>query len=160
MNTPATIPTETATGSTPKSFVRYVPTVARILMGLLFFGAGLFGILTVLGLVPPPDPKTPMSEGAAALFGALMKTGYLFPLLKGTEVTVGVLLLSNRFVPLALALIAPVVLNIFAFHAFLAPSGVALAVVALALETYLAWAYRESYRPMLAMRASPATGTT
>ena len=62
-----------------------------------------------------------MSEGAIAFFGGLMKTGYMMPLIFGTQVLVGALLLSNRFVPLALALIAPVIVNIVAFHAFLAP---------------------------------------
>lgn len=117
-------------------------------MGLMFFVFGLNGFLNFL-----PQPSTPMPEGADAFGGALMKTGYMFPLIKGTEVLVGALLLSNRFVPLALALIAPVVVNIFAFHAVLAPSGVAVTVVVLALEVYLAWSYRSFYRPMLAMRA-------
>ena len=73
----------------------------------------------------------------------------------GTKLTiVGALLLSNRFVPLALALIAPVVVNIALVHAFLAPAGIGTGVVVLALEVYLAWSYRKAYRPMLAMRAT------
>jgi hypothetical protein len=72
----------------------------------------------------------------------------------GTQLIVGLLLLTNRFVPLALALIAPVVVNIVAFHIFLAPSGLPLALVVLVLEVYLAWAYRNAFRPMLAMRAA------
>ncbi len=134
----------------PRSFARYLPCIARILMGLIFFVFGLNGFLHFI-----PPPKTPMPEGAVALFGALMKTGYMLPLIAGTQVLVGVLLLSNRFVPLALALIAPEVVNIIAFHAFLAPSGAVLAVVVLVLEIYLAWAYRKAYLPMLAMRVTP-----
>ena len=84
-----------------------------------------------------------------------MKTGYLFQLVKVTEVIVGALLLLNRFVPLALALLAPVIVNIVAIHAFLAPSGVGMAVVILALELYLAWSYRSAFRPMLAARVGP-----
>jgi hypothetical protein len=86
----------------------------------------------------------------------MMKTGYLFQLIKGTEVLVGALLLLNRFVPLALTILAPVIVNIVAVHAFLAPSGVGMAIVILALELYLAWAYRAAFRPMLAARATPA----
>jgi hypothetical protein len=78
----------------------------------------------------------------------------MFPLIKGTEVTVGALLLSNRFVPLALALVAPIVVNIFAFHAFLEPAGLGLAAVVVGLEVYLAWAHREAFRPMLAARVA------
>lgn len=127
-------------------------------MGLLFFVSGLFGLLTFLSLVPPP--ATPMPAGAAAFSGALAKTGYMMPLISGTQVIVGILLLSNRFVPLALALIAPVLLNILAFHAFLAPSGAGPGVVAAALEIYLAWAYRKAFRPMLALRAEPDPGAS
>ena len=126
--------------------MRYLPTVARVLLGLVFFAAGLSFFLL-------PMPSTPMPEGAAALSSALIKSGYLFQLIKVTEVVGGALLLSNRFVPLGLALLAPVVVNIFAFHALLAPTGVPVAAVIVALEVYLAWAYRAAYRPMLAMRA-------
>ena len=126
---------------------KHLPTAARILMGLIFFVFGLDGFLHFF-----PTP-TDMPEGAAAFGGALVRTGYLFQLIKGTEVVVGVMLLANRFVPLALALIAPVIVNIVAFHAFLAPSGVAIALVVLALELYLAWSRRAAYRPMLVARA-------
>ncbi|RYZ45398.1 MAG: DoxX family protein, partial [Myxococcaceae bacterium] len=95
----------------------------------------------------------PASPGVA--FGIAMKaTGYLFWLVKGTEVVAGAMFLANRFVPLALALIAPVVVNIFLFHVFVEPSGVEMSVVLLALEAYLAWSYRAAYRPMLGMRVT------
>jgi uncharacterized membrane protein YphA (DoxX/SURF4 family) len=131
-----------------RSFARYLPTAGRVLMGLIFLVTGLNGFLNFL-----PQPST-LPEGAAAFAGALMRTGYLFPLIMGTQLVVGALLLLNRFVPLALVLIAPIVVNILAFHVFLAPSGIPLAVVVLTLEVHLAWAYRKAYRPMLAMRAS------
>ena len=135
-----------------RSIARYAPTVARVLLGLTFFVTGLNGFLNFL-----PPPSGPMPEGLVAFSSALLKTGYMFPLIKGTELLVGALLLSNRFVPLALALIAPVIVNIFLVHAFLAPSGLALAIVLVALEIYLAWSYRHVYRPMLAIKTSPAT---
>jgi uncharacterized membrane protein YphA (DoxX/SURF4 family) len=134
-----------------KSFARYFRMAARVLMGLVFLVFGLNGFLNFI-----PPPSTPPPEGATAFIGALMKTGYMFPLIMGTQLIVGILLLTNRFVPLALALIAPVVVNIVAFHAFLGPSGLPVAIVILAWEIYLAWAYRETYRPMLAQRATPA----
>jgi hypothetical protein len=68
---------------------------------------------------------------------------------------VGVLLLSNRFVPLALALIAPVLVNIVAFHAFLAPKAILPGAVLFALGVYLAWTYRAAYRTMLVSRTTP-----
>jgi hypothetical protein len=146
-------PTSTTT-QTPKSFTRFFPPAARILFGLIFAFAGVTGLLMSLHITPPPAPTTPQPAGAMEFFGAMMKTGYLFTLVKATESVVGIMLLSNRFVPLALALIAPVVVNIFLFHAFLAPSGVPLAAVVLALEIYLAYSYRASYRSMLVMKAT------
>lgn len=133
-----------------KSLTRYLPTVARVFMGLIFFVFGLNGFLEFIPQ-PPMDPADP-----AVAFGLAMKaTGFLFWLVKGTETVVGALLLTNRFVPLALALIAPVIVNIFLTHALLAPAGLGLAVVLLAMELFLAWSYRAVYRPMLAMRVSP-----
>jgi uncharacterized membrane protein YphA (DoxX/SURF4 family) len=133
------------TGPSAKSFTRYIPHVGRVLMGLLFLVTGLNGFFDFL----PHPPEVP--EFAVAL----MKTGYMFPMIMGTQLVVGVLLLANRFVPLALVLIAPVVVNIVAFHVFLERSGLPIALVVLALEIYLVWSYRAAYRPMLAMRAKP-----
>jgi uncharacterized membrane protein YphA (DoxX/SURF4 family) len=131
------------------AIARYAPVAARVLLGLIFFVLGLNGFLRFLPMPPPP-------AGALAFFGALLQTGYMFPLIKGTEVIAGALLLSNRFVTLAPAVLAPIVVNIVAFHAFLAPSGGGAAYLALVLELYLAWSYRDAYRPMLAPRAVPA----
>jgi hypothetical protein len=58
-------------------------------------------------------------------------------------------------VPLALTILAPVIVNLVAVHLFLAPEGVVMAVAILALERYLAWAYRAAFRPMLAARNTP-----
>lgn len=95
-------------------------------------------------------------EGAAAFGGALLQTGYMLPLVKGTELLGGALLLANRFVALALVLLAPVIVNIVLFHAWLAPADSAVAGLVLALELYLAWVYRRAYSSMLAARTSPA----
>jgi uncharacterized membrane protein YphA (DoxX/SURF4 family) len=135
----------------PKSFTRFFPVIARVLLGLMFF---VFGLNGFLNFIPPPKEAPP--EGAMAFGMAMMNTGYLMQLVKGTEVLCGLLLLLNRFVPLALVLLAPVIVNIVAFHVFLAPSSVAMAIVILAIELYLAWAYRAYYRPLLTARATPS----
>jgi uncharacterized membrane protein YphA (DoxX/SURF4 family) len=129
--------------------VRYLPIVARILLGLLFTMTGVNGFYPFL-----PMPKTPFPEQAMAFSMALLKSGYMMKLVAGTQLVCGVLLLMNRFVPLALAMLAPVVVNIALFHIFLAPVGYALAIVVFILEIYLAWAYRKAFRPMLAARVS------
>jgi uncharacterized membrane protein YphA (DoxX/SURF4 family) len=145
--------THATTGGTPtgKRWTRHIPTVGRIFLGLVFFVFGLNGFLNFI-----PPPKGPVNEGAMSLGMALMKSGYLFQLIKGTEVLVGALLLANRFVPLALALIAPVIVNIFAFHAFLDPANMVLPVLLVVVEVYLAWSYRHVFRPMLAARNATA----
>ena len=148
-----TIQTEKEAGRKPNPAQRHFPTVARVLLGLLFFTAGSTGLLMSLHLMPPPPDNLP--PGAAAFSGALAKTGYMMQLSSGTDFIVGVLLLFNRFVPLALALIAPVIVNIVAFHLFLAPSGIGPGLVAATLEVYLAWVYRKAFLPMLATRTSP-----
>src|SRR2546428_5395745 len=111
---------------------KIVTTIARILLGLMFTVFGLNGFLRFI-----PEPKTPMPEGAAAFAGALMATGYMMQLVAGTQLLTGVLLLINRFVPLALALLAPILVGIITFHIFLAPASIAPGVVVTLLELYL-----------------------
>ena len=117
-----------------------VVTAARIALGTLFFVFGLNGFLDVL-----PQPSVP--DEAGAFLGALAATGYMFPLIKGTEVVAGLLLLANRWVPLALVLLAPIVVNIVAFHAVLGPAS-PIGVVALGLGLFLAWGHRAHFRPL------------
>jgi len=133
-----------------ESFARHIPTIVRILMGLMFFVFGLNGFLNFI-----PQPKDPMPEGAMAFATALMNTGYMMKIVMGTQLLVGVLLLINRMVPLALALLAPILVGIVTFHIFLAPAGTAPGMVALVMELYLAWAYRSAFRPMLKIRVTP-----
>ena len=136
-------------GRATKSFTRLLPTVARLLMGLPLIVFGLNGFFNFI-----PQPTTPLPEGAAAFAEALMKSGYMMQLIGGTQLIVGVLLVLNRFVPLALALFAPFMVNSIAFHLRLEHSGLPMAAIFLVLEVYLAWTYRNAYRPMLAMRHS------
>jgi uncharacterized membrane protein YphA (DoxX/SURF4 family) len=124
---------------------RYLPTAARLFLGLVFT---VFGLNFFLHFIPQP----PAPPRAAAFAGALFASGYLFPLLKVTEIAAGLLLLSGFFVPLALAVLAPVIINIIGFHLFLAPAGLALPVVVLAAEIFLAWTYRAAFAPMLHAR--------
>lgn len=130
------------------TLLSYVPHAARLLLGLIFF---VFGLNGFLGFIPHP----PMPEAAGNFMAALMATGYFFPVLKATEVAVGLALLSNRFVPLALVVLAPISVQIFLFHAVLDPGGLVMAIVIVGLHAYLGWAYRENFRGVLAMKAEP-----
>ncbi len=141
--------TPTTTTSKRAWIARYAPTASRVILGLMFFVFGLNGFLNFI-----PPPTEPMPEGAVSLGVALMNSGYLMQFIKGTEVLCGLLLLANRFVPLALVVLAPVILNILAFHLFLLPSGTGMALVILAFELHLAWAHRRAFAPLLTARAA------
>lgn len=115
---------------------------ARILLGLIFFASGIMGLLN---LVPPP-PDLP--ESLQAFTAGLMASGYFMPFLKATEILCGLLLLSGWFVPLALVILAPIVINIFFVHLLMAPEGLVLATVLGALLVYLAF-FAEPYASVI-----------
>ncbi|HUQ59283.1 DoxX family membrane protein [Lentzea sp.] len=146
----ATVTTAAApAGLTRKSaFARHATLVTRVLTGLLFTVTGLNGFLNFM---PAPDPST-MAPAGVAFTTALYATGYMLQLVAGVQVVAGVLLLVGRFVPLALAILAPMVVNIFLIHVFLEPSGLVIAILVVLAEIGLAWAYRDKFRPMLQAR--------
>jgi hypothetical protein len=121
--------------------LRWARAASRVLLGLAFFVFGLDGFLH---FIAQPDPGT-IPPAAMSFGSALAASGYLFQLIKGTEVVVGALLLLNLSVPLALVMLAPVTVNIVLFHVFLAPDGTGLALVITALHLFLAWTCREAF---------------
>jgi len=125
---------------------------ARIFLGLIFFVFGLNGFLSFL-------PAPPIPEAAGAFVGALVGTGYMMLLIKGTEVVAGLALLLNLYVPLALTVLAPIVVNIVLFHLVLTPPN-PISFLVLGLELYLAWAYREHFASVLALHARPNVAPT
>jgi uncharacterized membrane protein YphA (DoxX/SURF4 family) len=128
--------------------LRHAPTAARLVLGLAFtvFGANFF-----FHFLPQP----PMEPGPAVDLAMALSNSYVMTLVKSVEVVAGLMLLSNRFVPLALALLAPVVVGINGFHITLAPEGGGPGYLVLALELYLAWAYRDAFKPMLQAHTEP-----
>ena len=128
---------------------RVLPAAARVFMGLVFLVFGLNGFLHFI-----PQPKT-LPDGVIAFLGAMMNTRYFLPLVFGTQVVVGVLLLVNRFVPLALVMIAPVIVHILAFHLYLQPGGIGPGVLVLLLEIYLVRCYWSSLRSIFVMNSAP-----
>jgi putative oxidoreductase len=99
--------------------MRTVTAIARYLAGVVFLVFGLNGFLNFIPLPPP--------GGLAGQFmGALYASHYLWVIF-AFQVIAGVLLLVNRYVPLAVSMLAPVIVNILAFHALMAPSGLPLA---------------------------------
>ena len=102
-----------------KTFIRTVSTGARYLAGRIFL---VFGLNDSLNFIPLPPPG-----GIAGQFmGALYASHYLW-MIFAFQLIAAVLLLINRYVPLAVAVLAPVIVNILSFHALMAPSGLPLA---------------------------------
>ncbi len=121
---------------------------ARLLLGLVFV---VFGLNFFLQFLPTPE----LTPAAGELVGALVASGYLMTWVKVTEIVCGVLLLAGRFVPLALIVLSPIVLNIFALHLFLDPAGIAVSVVVVVLTVLAAMGVRSSFSEVL--RATPSS---
>ena len=119
-----------------------IVTGARIVLGLMLI---VFGLNKFLQFIPVP----PMTDEAGSFMGALVGTGYMMPIVAVVEIAVGALLLFNRYVALALLLLAPISVNIVAFHLFLDIGGIGGAAFVFILNVFLLFAYRNRYQPLL-----------
>jgi uncharacterized membrane protein YphA (DoxX/SURF4 family) len=109
--------------------------IARYLLGLIFLVFGANGFLHFIPTPPPPGL-------GGQYMGALFMSHFLV-LVFLLELIPAILLLIDRYVPLALVLLGPVIVNIFFFHALMAPSGLPIAVVVVVLWL-LVFAYHRS----------------
>jgi len=125
-----------------------LPIVARVILGLAFF---VFGLNFFLHFIPQP----PVPPALGAFIGALI-AGKILTVVKLVEITAGFLLITGRFVPLSLTLLAPVEIGILLTHGVFAPDGLPLPLVLVGLTIYLAYAYRNAFAPMLQVSAQPA----
>ncbi len=112
--------------------------IARCLLGFVFLVFGLNGFLHFL---PVPPPKEPL---AGQYLGALFVSHYLVVVYL-LQIVPGALLLANRYVPLALTLLAPVLVNIVCFHAFMAPEGLPLPLILTVLWLVVAFYHRAAF---------------
>ena len=85
---------------------KHLPTIARVLLGLIFLGAGIGGFVS--GFKFPPD----LPPGLLTFVTGLAASKYFLPFLKGTETICGLLLVTGAFVPLALVVLAPIIINL------------------------------------------------
>jgi putative oxidoreductase len=118
--------------------------IARILLGLLFLVFGLNGFLHFIPMPPPTGL-------AGQYMGALYVSHYLVFIFL-VQVIGGALLLANRFVPLALILLGPVLVNILLFHSFMAPAGLPLALVTTVLWGLVFYAVRRAFAGVFIQR--------
>ena len=121
--------------------MKIIATIARYLLGFMFTLFGLNGFLHFLPMGPPP----PL---AAQFFGAMVQSHYM-AVVFALQLICGLLLLANRYVPLALTILGPIIFNIILFHVFMEPSGLPLAAVVTVLWAVLAYRARSVFAVLL-----------
>lgn len=124
--------------------MKITSTIARYFLGFIFLVFGLNGFLHFIPL-PPPEGLAGQFMGALYLSGALS-------VIMALQLASGLLLLSNRFVPLALVLLGPVVANILLFHVFMDRAGLPMAAAVTVLWTLAALGVRHAYAGIFASR--------
>ena len=120
--------------------------IARILLGLVFVVFGLNGFLQFIPATLPPGM-------AGQFFGVLLQSHYVY-FVSFFQLAGGALLLANRYVPLGLTLLGPVIANILAYHLFLDHQGLPLALVVLILWGILAFRHRQYFAGLFVQRTS------
>jgi putative oxidoreductase len=125
--------------------MKLAATIARYLLGLIFLVFGANGFLHFIPLPPPP--------GVAGQFMGALFVSHLLVVVFLLELIPAILLLAGRYVPLALVLLAPVIVNILLFHAFMAPSGLPLALVVVVLWWLVAAGDWDAFAPLFRAKA-------
>lgn len=119
--------------------MKIVATIARYLLGLMFlvFGSNMF-----LHFIP----MGPMPAGLAGQFSAALFAAHYFYVVGAIMVVSAILLLVNRYVPLGLVLLGPVLVNILLFHILMAPNGIGMGAFAALLWLLVAYRFRSAFR--------------
>ena len=107
--------------------MKIASTISRYLLGVIFLTFGLNGFLHFIPMPPPAGV-------AGQFFGALF-VSRLYVVIFALQVVPAILLLVNRYVPLALTILGAVIFNILCFHIFMAPAGLPLAIFVAVLWT-------------------------
>lgn len=124
--------------------MKILDLISRILLGMIFL---VFGLDKFLYLIPKP----PVAPEAAGFLVALTRTGYFFPFLGGLEVMAGLFVLSGRFLPLGIAILAAIIPHIVLYLTLLAKAGpgFVMGFTLLSLEVYLFFRNKNSFTPLL-----------
>jgi hypothetical protein len=125
--------------------------IARILLGLIFT---VFGLNGFLHFIPLPLPSGVPGQFMGALF-----VSHYYVAVFALQVAGGILLLINRFVPLALTLLGPVIVNIVLFHVTMAPDGLPMAVLVTALWSVVFFQARAAFTGLF-LPTVESSGTT
>jgi putative oxidoreductase len=117
-------------------------TAARILLGLVFAVSGIMGFAFLFMAAPPMPP------GLAGEFTDVFFRSHMLQFVDGVQLIAGVLLLINRYVPLALILLGAMLANILFFHLSMQPETIVAPLVVLALWIAVAWQNRSRLAPL------------
>ena len=127
--------------------MKITTTIARVILGLPFL---IFGINYFFPFAPHPQ----LHGAAIDYMTGLTKTGYFWPILRSLEILIGVALISGKFVPLALAILAPINIQILVFHLALEPQNIPMAVIMSILHGFLIYRYWNYYRRIFTLKAT------
>jgi putative oxidoreductase len=129
--------------------MRTASVVARFLTGVIFLVMGLNGFMNFIPLPPP--------AGIAGQFMGVLYVSHYLWVIFAFQVIAGVLLLTNRYVPLAIAMLAPVIVNILTFHATMAPSGIPVALFVAGLWAVIFVDVRPAFAGLFQSRPDPSS---
>ncbi len=129
--------------------MKIVLTIARYLLGFMFT---VFGLNGFLHFIPQPPPASPL----ALQYMTVMVVSHYFVLVFLIQLVAGILLLFNRFVPLALVLLAPVIVNILLYHSLMDPAGLPAGILATILWILVFVRVRGAFTGILKSKPSPA----
>ncbi|MBC5805959.1 MAG: hypothetical protein DLM53_07525 [Candidatus Eremiobacter antarcticus] len=126
--------------------MKTVYPIARILLGIQF---GILGLNGFIPFLPAPHSIPP----AALAFASAMSVSHFTYFVFGAQVIAGLLVLFNRYVPLALVVLGAVLANIFAFHITMWPATIfPMPIIALILWFLVAWPIRSQFAPIFVRR--------
>ena len=124
--------------------MKLASVIARFLLGLIFLVFGLNGFLHFIPMPPP--------TGVAGQFISALFVSHFLSVIFVIQLIGAVLLLVNRFVPLALTLLAPIIVNVLLFHILMAPSGLPLALVVTVLWVLVFLSVQSAFSALLQQR--------
>lgn len=127
--------------------MKIVSSVARYLLGFVFL---VFGLNGFFHFIPQPPPT-----GLALQFLIAVSASHFMAAVFAVQVIAALLLLANRYVPLALALLGAVLFNILVFHVTMAPSGLPLALFVSVLWLIVAASVRSAFAGLFQARVEP-----
>ena len=127
--------------------MKIVTLIARMLLGLLFFVFGLNGFLHFI-------PMKGLPPGLAGQFATLLMQSHYVLVVSALQVIGGVLLLVNRYVPLGLTILAPVIVNILLFHILMDRTGLPMAIVVAILWCIVAYRQRQYFSGLFVQKTS------